>query len=313
MILNPNIQWEIFLPPIDNGPFSDIKILATKDVSGFNSGLFFCRVDEWVVDALTAAYAMPMLHPEVDISGNIEQHAMKWVFSQAQNKKHVVYQPSVWYNWFSSIERSDSEVKGDMMVHFSGINHDNEGHKKKATMDTWFRKLEGDPDSWHVPLEKTRYPKEISIFWGLVRQAKVILSLVRDRGDTSVIRNDHGIQLARNELRWTVEEEAYDSWKLDQTIHSMVEALRVSEDPEELALLQAYRKGEGLPGADPQAANQEAILGPKSSIDNQNRSGNPKQRFGGSFPGSEDWTREDVLKTGYHRSPPGKKMRGDMY
>ena len=245
LILNPNIQWELFLPPTDNDEiFSDIKILATKDVSGFNAGVFLCRIDEWVIDTLTDAYALPRLYPEVDIAGNIEQNAMKWIFSQEENKKHVVYQPRLWYNWFSTVIRADKDVKGDMLIHFSGINHDYEGQMKKGVMEAWFSKLT-DPAAWSLPLEKTRYPKEISAFWKHLRAARVLLSFVGGRSGTNLFENEHSIQLARNELKWTVEEEAYDVEKVNATIHGMLDALRVSNRPEDQALLVAFEEEQG--------------------------------------------------------------------
>ena len=245
LILNPNIQWEIFLPPTDNDEiFSDIKILATKDVSGFNAGVFFCRIDEWVIDALTDAYALPRLYPEVEIAGNIEQNAMKWIFSQEENKKHVVYQPRLWYNWFSTMIRADKDVKGDMLIHFSGINHDYEGQLKKGVMEAWFSKLT-DPAAWSLPLEKTRYPKEIPAFWKHLRAARMLLSFVGDRSGTNHFENENSIHLARNELKWTVEEEAYDVEKMKTTIQGMLDALRVSNRPEDQALLLAYREEQG--------------------------------------------------------------------
>lgn len=270
MILNPEIQWETFLPPTDNDLFADIKVLASKDSSGFNAGVFFCRVDEWVVDTLTDAYALPRLSPEVNITGNAEQNAMKWLFSKVDNKKHVVYQPDLWYNWFSTTHRPDDDVKGDMIVHFSGINHDDENQLKKAIMEAWFSKLT-DPASWSLPLEKTRYHKEVPAFWELLGVARKILSLVEDRGDASTVENEITIQIARNELRWTAEEEAYDFVKMNQTIHDMVEALRVSERAEERALLEVFGMeveeatetlANGGLGAGLRAAPQEAVAMP---------------------------------------------------
>ena len=266
LILNPKIPWEVFLPPTDDDTFSNIKFLAAKDPSGFNAGLFFCRVDEWVVDALTDAYALPRLYPEVDISGNIEQNAMKWIFNKAENKKHVVYQPRLWYNWFSTIQRPDDEVKGDMLIHFSGINHDDEGQLKKAMMEAWFSKLT-DPAAWSVPLAETRYPKEIPAFWKLLKTARVLLSLVKDGDDTNTLESERTVQLARNELAWAVEEEAYDFEKMNNTIHDLLYALRVSERPQGQAVLKAYYEKEhatgtlahGVPGVGSQAATWETI------------------------------------------------------
>ena len=294
LILNPNIQWEIFLPPSDNEIFSEIKILATKDVSGFNAGVFLCRIDEWVIDTLTDAYALPRLYPEVDIAGNIEQNAMKWIFSQEENKKHVVYQPRLWYNWFSTMVRPDEDVKGDMLIHFSGINHDYEGRMKKGVMEAWFSKLT-DPAAWSLPLEKTRYPKEISAFWKHLRAAKVLLSFVGDRSGTNILANEHSIQLARNELKWAVEEEAYDVEKMNKTITSMLDALRVSERPEDQALLKAFEEQQatetlvqGLSDAATQFKAHEAMPLSKSLPgDIQSPDESAKPRFGDASPGSQ--------------------------
>lgn len=297
MILNPNIQWETFLPPTDNDLFADIKVLATKDTSGFNAGVFFCRVDEWVVDTLTDAYALPRLSPEVNITGNFEQNAMKWLFSKVDNKKHVVYQPDLWYNWFSTTHRPDDDVKGDMIIHFSGINHDDENQLKKAIMEAWFSKLT-DPASWSLPLEKTRYHKEVPAFWELLGVARKILSLVEDRGDTSIIENEIAIQTARNELKWTAEEEAFDFAKMNQTIHDMVQALRVSERPDERALLEVFgiqveeateTLARGGLGAGLRAAAPEAVAMPDLPRGkNQYPVGNARQRFGHNPSESED-------------------------
>lgn len=232
LILNPNIPWETFLPPTDNDVFSDIKILATKDDSGFNAGMFFCRVDEWVIDTLTDAYAMPRLQPEIEISGNIEQNAMKWIFNKDKNKKRVVYQPISWYNTFSSTERPDSEIKGDMAIHFSGINHDNEGQEKKDAMDTWFGKLQDDPDAWSVPLKRTRYPEEVAAFWDTLGQAKETLSVVEHRDDFSAVEYRLITRLAMQRLKKAVDEEAYDVKQVNRTLHDMLKALRVFDGPD---------------------------------------------------------------------------------
>ena len=295
LILNPNIQWEIFLPPTDDEIFSDIKILATKDVSGFNAGVFLCRIDEWVIDALTDAYALPRLYPEVDIAGNIEQNAMKWVFSQEEKKKHIVYQPRLWYNWFSTTVRPDKDVKGDMLIHFSGINHDLEGQMKRGVMEAWFSRLT-DPAAWSIPLGKTKYPKEISAFWKNLRAARVLLSFVGDRSGTNLLENEHSLQLARDELKRVVEEEAYDVEKMNATIQGMLDALRISGRSEDQALLRAYEEEQttetlvqGFSDAAAQGKAYEAMplsKSPPSDVQSpDDESAAP--RFGPASPGSQ--------------------------
>lgn len=117
-------------------------------------------------------------------------------------------------------------------------------------MERWFIKTQSHPDAWQVPLEKTRYPREVPAFWELLGEARDILSVVKDRGYGIFTKNQNTIQVARNELRWAVEEEAYDVGKVNRTIHDMLKALRVSEEPKERALIKAYGMGEATENLD---------------------------------------------------------------
>ena len=63
IILNPNIQWESFLPPGED--FSDIHLIGAKDWNGWNCGVFFVRVNAWSVEMLRDVAALPSLRPEV--------------------------------------------------------------------------------------------------------------------------------------------------------------------------------------------------------------------------------------------------------
>ena len=226
MILNPNVHWELFLPP---DAFSDINFMATKNLDGFNAGLFFFRVDQWSVDILSDAYSLPRLRPEIEISGNIEQNALKQLFGEESNKKHILYQPQLWYNGFKGDERAETEIhEGDMLVHFAGINHDNEGEMKKELMSQWFVKIEQQPDTWQVPLEKTKYPKEIEAFWTTLKTAKDMLDTVHVRPNTQS-GPDQAVKRARDELKWAIEELAYDAAHLKKCMADMMQALRAAE------------------------------------------------------------------------------------
>lgn len=226
LILNPNIQWELFLPP---AAFANINFMATKNVDGVNAGLFFFRVDEWSVEFLSDTYSLGRLRPEIDISGNIEQNSMKYLLSQDQVKKHIIYQPQSWYNGFHGDGRADTEInEGDMLVHFAGINHDDEEGRKNELMSEWFAKIEKEPEKWQVPLEKTKYPKAIEAFWKTYEKSKGILDSVHVRPD-SQSGPDQAVKWARDELKWAVEELAYDATWLKKCTEDMAQALTTAE------------------------------------------------------------------------------------
>ena len=229
LILNHNVHWELFLPP-DN--FPDIYFMATKNVDGFNAGLCFFRVNEWSVDLLSDAYSLSRLRPEIDISGNIEQNALKYVFDLERNKKHILYQPQLWYNGFKGSERAETEISGgDMLVHFAGVNHVSEGQKKDQLMSLWLAKIEEQPKKWQVPLEKTKYPREIETFWDTYEESKKALADVRVRSDIQV-EQYQDVRSARDILKWAVEESAYDTAYLKTCMKDLARALKAAETPQ---------------------------------------------------------------------------------
>lgn len=204
--------------------------MATKNVDGFNAGLFFFRVDEWSVELLSDAYALRRLRPEIDIQGNIEQNAMKYLFGQEPNKKHVLYQPQLWYNGFKGIERAQTDIsEGDLLVHFAGINHDGEKDMKNELMTQWFAKIEEHPDEWQIPLEKTKYPKEIEAFWTTYKAAKDMLDTVHVEPD-SQSGPDQDVKRAKDELKWAIEELAYDATHVKKCMKDMTQALKAAEN-----------------------------------------------------------------------------------
>ena len=232
LILNPNIQWELFLPP---DTFPDINFIATKNVDGFNAGLFFFRVDDWSVEILSDAYSLRRLRPEIEISGNIEQNALKYLLGQDEHKKHILYQPQLWYNGLKGNSRAETEInEGDMLVHFAGINHDNEEEMKSELMSQWFAKIEQHPERWQVPLEKTKYPREIEAFWRMYKQGKEMLDTVPVRPE-SQSGPDQEVKRARDELKWAVEELAFDAAHLKKCMDDMVHALKAADNPQVVA------------------------------------------------------------------------------
>ena len=229
LILNPNVHWELFLP---NDAFPDIYFMATKNVDGFNAGLCFFRINEWSVDLLSDAYSLSRLRPEINISGNVEQNALQYLFDLERNKKHILYQPQLWYNGFKGANRAETEINGgDMLVHFAGVNHASEGQKKDQLMSLWLAKVEEQPDKWHVPLEKTKYPREIEAFWNTYRESKKALYAVRVRSDIQ-LGPYQDVRSARDNLKWAIEESAYDIAYLKSCLKDLARALKAAEKPQ---------------------------------------------------------------------------------
>ena len=206
--------------------------MATKNVDGFNAGLCFFRVNEWSVDLLSDAYSLSRLLPKIDISGNVEQNALKYLFDLERNKKHILYQPQLWYNGFKGAERAETEINGgDMLVHFAGVNHAGEGQKKDQLMSLWLAKIEEQPNKWQVPLEQTRYPREIEAFWNTYEESKKALDAVRVRSDIQ-LESYLDVRSARDDLKWAIEESAYDTEYLKTCMKDLARALKAAEEPQ---------------------------------------------------------------------------------
>ena len=223
--------------------------MATKNIDGFNAGLFFFRIDEWSADILSDAYALPRLRPDIDIAGNIEQNALKYLFGLEDHKKHILYQPQHWYNGVKGIPRAETEInEGDMLVHFAGTNHDNQEEMKYELTSEWIVKLDQQPDRWQVPLLKTKYPRELEAFWKSYKEAKDILDAVRVEPyiQTGL---DRDVQRARDELTWAIEELAYDAAHMKRCTEDMVQALRAAENPQVEALPSGHADEQALRSA----------------------------------------------------------------
>lgn len=206
--------------------------MATKNIDGFNAGLFFMRVHEWSVEILSDAYSLRRLRPEIDISGCPEQNSMRYILSQETNKKHVLYQPQSWYNGAKGAARAETEVnEGDMLVHFMGTHHDTGGEGEKEVMGPWYTEIEQHPDKWQLALEETRYPGEIKAFWKTYKEAKEMLNTVYVRPNTSS-GPDQDVKHAMDALKWAIEEEAYDAEKMKKCMEDMAHVLRAAENPQ---------------------------------------------------------------------------------
>ena len=118
-----------------------------------------------------------------------------------------------------------------MLVHFAKIRYgDRVTELEMEIMSEWFAKIDQHPDEWQVPVEMTKYPKEIKVFWRTYKEATDMLDTVCIRIATRLWPED--IKCAVGELKWAIEELAYDAEHLNKCMQEMAEALKVAEKSE---------------------------------------------------------------------------------
>ncbi len=131
------------------------------------------RINEWSVNFLTQATALPLLRPDIPIGvpiPNMEQDAMRWVLDQEGYKEHAVYQPRLWYNAFVQGPDKELETKpGDLLIHFPGVEH------KYPLMGHWLDIVENEPEKLNIPLDNLTIHNDIKGFWANLRTAKEAL------------------------------------------------------------------------------------------------------------------------------------------
>ena len=131
------------------------------------------RINEWSINFLTQATALPLLRPDVPLGDpfpNYEQDAMNWVLNQEGYKEHAVYQPRMWYNGFASGVDHESEIKtGDLLIHFAGVGD------KHAAMGHWLDVVENESEKVNIPLANLTLHNDIKTFWTELRSAKQAL------------------------------------------------------------------------------------------------------------------------------------------
>jgi hypothetical protein len=170
IIINPAVPAEIFLPPSD---LNEIHMVASKDQNGLNTGIFFLHVHPWTVSMLVEALAHPLYRPEIDLGRSADQEAMARLAQKTTGgpdgqgyKEGVVYLPRPWINTYEWLHAYEGK-KGDMLVHFPGLEEARWSH-----MEKWLDIVEQTPLEWEVPLDQTDYPNKTTVFWTQFRIAR---------------------------------------------------------------------------------------------------------------------------------------------
>ena len=143
------------------------------------------RINEWSVNFLTQATALPLLRPDIPLGipiPNMEQDAMRWVLDQEGYKQHAVYQPRLWYNAFSHGPDQEPETKpGDLLIHFPGVEH------KYPLMGHWLDVVENEPEKVNIPLSNLTLHNDIKDFWASLRTAKQVLHNATEYMEADII------------------------------------------------------------------------------------------------------------------------------
>lgn len=175
-VVNPALPLSIFLPP-ETRP--DIHVLASKDQSGFNAGMFFIKIHEWSIKTLARAMTYEWHKPNINLDF-LEQTSLYYELNNTANRKHVLYQPRRWFNTYEFHHAYEGE-KGDMLVHFPGLEDDRWNH-----MRAWLDTLEGPGQAeWEFPLEQTRYPTKIAAFWDTLDDAEQAAKKAKEQTEKS--------------------------------------------------------------------------------------------------------------------------------
>lgn len=130
---------------------------------------------------LTKAMAYPMFRPEVDLHTSVDQEAMQHIFNESDFATGVLFQPRTWYNTYEFHHAYEGE-KGNMLVHFPGLEDDRWSHMSK-----WLSVVENYPDEWDVAYERTKYPKNVTEYWDVLRDGIITLNkgekIIGEKGD----------------------------------------------------------------------------------------------------------------------------------
>ncbi|KAK3176117.1 hypothetical protein OEA41_007439 [Lepraria neglecta] len=154
------------------------KTRLRHDWNGFNCGVFFLRVNEWSVNLLTAATALRLLRPELNMvqrGPNYEQDAMVWVLEQQEHLKHVIYQPREWFNLFE-LHHDQNTLKykpGDLLMHAVGA------QDKYQAMGHWLDRLDNSPEELQLQLSNISLKGDVDRFWSILKDADNLLDMAK--------------------------------------------------------------------------------------------------------------------------------------
>lgn len=230
IIINPAIPVDIFVPPPG---LEDVHFIASKDQNGLNTGIVFLHVHPWTVSMLVETLALPIYRPDIDLGRSADQDAMAQVLSKTWDGPDgrgyadgMVYLPRTWintYEWHHAYEGK----KGDMLVHFPGLEDDRWPH-----MDNWLNIVEKTPLEWEVSLEDSGYSDLTTQFWQQYRAARDLVNNIQE----DILLSPAGAatsarQNAVNNLRRALQQNADEPEYVQQMVDELKAAVQTEAPP----------------------------------------------------------------------------------
>ncbi|GAB7356091.1 hypothetical protein MBLNU459_g6698t2 [Dothideomycetes sp. NU459] len=166
IILNPQVPLDIFLPSRDE---ENINLVGTHDTNGFNSGVFFLRVNAWALKMLVEVLAVPLTDNRHDLGLTKEQSALEAVLESAAFRSKTAYQPRTWFNALHVNGSFEGHV-GDLLVHLPEVN----GNKWTA-MDHYLGNVTKRHNPWERKLSATGHLAEVAEYWSRMREGLQLL------------------------------------------------------------------------------------------------------------------------------------------
>jgi hypothetical protein len=189
LVLNKQIPLELFIPP----PDEELNLIATHDDDGyFNGGVFFLKVDTWSLEFLIQVLAVPLTDRKHHVSLNKDHAALEQIMENQRFRSRVTYQPRLWYNAFDSNKTFEGEP-GDLMVHLLDL-----GGDKWARMDKYLGNVTSKINPHELPLEETRYGKEVQGFWKRMADSRRILkeAKLKEKGHDGIKESARRLKFA---------------------------------------------------------------------------------------------------------------------
>lgn len=170
---------------------------------------------------LVEALAFPLYYPDTDLGFSADQQAMAWIMTKTTVGHEgqgyadgMVYLPRPWintYEWHHAYEGK----KGDMLVHFPGLQEDRWPHMQK-----WLEIVESTPLEWEVPLHETVYPDLTREFWDKFRAARDLARKVENelsaaKSGTPVAAREEALAALRDALRQHADEPEFLQERVD--------------------------------------------------------------------------------------------------
>ena len=186
------------------------------------------RVHEWNVQLLTDVAAVPRLRPDLELYGQPDQNAMKYLFRESGRKDTVLYQPKHWYNAYHSGKDNVTEIRegqGELLVHFAGFYGN-----RTAAMQEWFEKIETEPEKYAIPMEETRIKQEVDEYWSALREGKVWL---QDMGHEIEKKNTTAQLKAFETLQNAVSWYPWDKKRFEEARRQAQTAMGAEKQPNE--------------------------------------------------------------------------------